>query len=239
MRNRNADARGRPRDATLGLCDIRTSPQQIHRRTGRNSPRQGRNGAGLRQFARKVLRVLPQQHRDRMAARVDSRFERRHLGLECRQLPSSQRDVQFVGEPAVEEGLRELLTVLGDDDVLLEDGEARLFGAHIEIVPGDVGRDHHHHPIPRGLEGLDVVGLRLNRAADLAEKIEVPIRHESARNLNAAEACAVYRRSERRRHAIARLVRPCSNAAPSCCPAHRKRLTGDHRQFRARLLNPI
>src|ERR1700722_6492541 len=187
LRNGNADARGRPRDTTLGLRDIRTSPQQIYRRTGRNSPRQGRNGAGLRQFLGEVLRVLPQQHRDRMTARVDSRYERRHLSLECRQLPPGERNVQFVGEPAVEEGLRELLTVLGGDDVLLEDGEAGLFGAHIEIVPGDVGGDDHHHPIPRGLESLGVVGLRLNRAADLAEKIEVPIRHESARNLYAAE----------------------------------------------------
>src|SRR6202044_2848965 len=55
LRNRNADARGRPRDATLGLCDIRTSPQQIHRAAGRNSPRQGRNRAGLRQFLGEVL----------------------------------------------------------------------------------------------------------------------------------------------------------------------------------------
>jgi hypothetical protein len=81
--------------------------------------------------------------------------------------------------------------------------------------------------------------LRLDRAADLAEKIEVPIRLESARILYVAEACAVYRRSERRRHAIARLVRPCSNAAPSGRPAHRKRLIGDHHQRRPRLLNPI
>ena len=239
LRNRNADARGGPRDATLGLRDVRTSPQQIDRPAGWNPPRQGRNGAGLRQLLGEIFGVRPQQNRDGVTARVDLRFERRHLGLECRQLPSGQRDVQFAGDPAVEEGLRERLTGLGDDDVLPEDGEARLFGAHIEIVPGDIGRDHHHHPIPRGLEGLDIVGLRLVCAADPAEEIEIPIRYEPARFLHAFQACAVYRRSERRRHAIARLVRPGSNAAPSGRPAHRKRLIGDHHQRRPRLLNPI
>jgi hypothetical protein len=94
-------------------------------------------------------------------------------------------------ESAVEEGLRELLTALGDYDVLLEDVEARLFGAHIEVVPADVGRDHHHHPIPCSLEGLDAVSLRLVCAADPAEEIEVPIHLESTRFLHAAEACAV------------------------------------------------
>ncbi len=103
MRNRNAYARGGLRDATLGLSDIKTSPQQIDRPAGRNPPRQSRNAAGFASSLARSSGYVPS--RTAMALRLASICASSPPpGPE--KSPSGQRNVQFVGDPPVEDGLR-------------------------------------------------------------------------------------------------------------------------------------
>jgi hypothetical protein len=77
----DANSGGGGGQLSLRLANVRTALQKIEWQAGGDGFGQFRQGARLRQFRGKILRVLTQQHRDAVLARLDFRQQWRQFRL--------------------------------------------------------------------------------------------------------------------------------------------------------------
>ena len=132
------------------------------------------------QTAGHVFRIFADQNGDRVSVGGDLCLERLDVRLQGFDLTLGEQHVQFIGQPAIEAGLREVKHLPRGFDVAVEDLQTVLARAKIEIKTADVGRHHHIDPVTRLLQRLGGIDLRLDTARDLAEDVDFPLRIETA-----------------------------------------------------------
>ena len=209
----DADERGRSCQLPLGFDNIGPPAQEINRQTGPDAAGKRRQRARSRQLLAEIFRKLSDQGGNDVARGIDLRGKRRHLRLQSRQFAPRQRHVELVGDAAIEALLDEIHVLLGDLDVLAHHRELHLQRAQVEIGAGDVGDDRNQHHVAGGNRRLHVVLRRLDRAAELAENIDLPSGVEADNVGDLRYADAVLGGNERLRGAAAREIAAGSPAA--------------------------
>ncbi len=235
---RHADAGGGGGQLMLGRVDVGPTPQKLYGETRWYARWKRRKRAWSRQFLGEVFWKPTEQNRDDVSACGDLPLDRRDIRLQGRQMPLRQGDVHFVGEPSLEARLGKIETTLGYVDILSQDGELPLKGAHVEIGARDVRGDCYNNPVARVGEGFSVVSHRFELALELAEDVQLPGSVKSARFLKLAIICAVFRRPERGWYTAARQIRSRANAAAAGPAGRRKGRADNYKLRRSRLLQP-
>ena len=142
-------------------------------RSGRRACRQTRYRARPLQTAGNVFGVFADQNGDRVGVGGDLRLEGLDVGLKRLDLTLGKQHVEFIGQPAIEAGLRQIENLPRRLDVAVENLQPVLPRAKIEIETGDVGRDHHIDPVARLLQRLGGIDLRLDAACAILPKISI------------------------------------------------------------------
>src|ERR1700730_2272248 len=220
------------------VLDVRASLQQTDRQPDRNLGRKTRSGSLGSQFFRQRLRILSEQDGDEVLAQLELARDRCEAGLECGELASRQRYIEFVCESLVETFLHELKALPGGFDVPAGNSDLCLKTSQFDVRAGNVG-DHRYENSVAGLRRSQCIQMRgLDLATQLAKNIKLPRRDQAAGFLHMSKAGAVARAMQRVRYASAGIVGAASISGARRQVARRKSSANCDKFLGACLLQP-
>ena len=188
------------------------------------------------QAAGHVFRIFADQNGDRVSVGGDLCLERFDVRLQGFDLTLGKQHIQFIGQPTVKAGLREIKHLPRRFDVAVEDLQTVLARAKVEIKAGDVGCYHHIDPVARFLQCLGRVDLRLDAACNLAENVDFPLGIEAADAADLLQARVVVAGAPGWRPPPPGFVGARAGAAADTAIDLRKLLRAEHNQLQPRLL---